>query len=126
MATSDATREKPLCCTIRAVFCRYGREEIMQQPPNPYDQTRRYAPPPPPRRPNALNRFLTWYKRQTGVVKIIVALAFLAVVIFVGSAAVAGITQGSQPIATPTTQGATSAPTQVPTATPVLTATQRI
>lgn len=96
----------------------------MQQPPNPYDPTRQYAPPPPPvappppmqpmppQRPNALNRFLTWYRRQTRPMQVIVALGILAAVIFVGSAAISGIVQGATGVdVTPTAQSQGSQPT---------------
>ena len=117
---------------------------IMQQPPDPYDQTtRQYAPPPPPvappppmqpmppQRPNALNRFLAWYRRQTRPMQVIVALGLIAAVIFVGSAAVSGIVQGSQQALEPTPTVAsqptpTSAPTRAPTPQPTLSTTQRI
>lgn len=108
----------------------------MQQPPNPYSQQPNpYAPPPPPppmppRRPNALARFITWYRRQVLAVKLIVGVLILGAVIFVCSAAASGIVQSSTAVATPTAQAsqptATSAPTQAPTPTPVLTAAQRI
>lgn len=96
----------------------------MQQPP--YPEPGNFAPPPPqqypmpPRQPGRISRFVSWYRIQNILVKIIVALAILFVIGFVGSAAIAGVVQGVQePIAaTPTVASQpTSAPTQAPTPT---------
>lgn len=107
-----------------------------QPPQYPYDPSQTPPPPPyqypqpgnfgpPPQQPGRIKRFTSWYMRQNILVKLIVAALIAFVVIFVGSAAIAGIAESNQADNSPTPTAAvasqpTSAPTQAvaPTPTP--------
>src|SRR5690348_1363021 len=107
----------PSCRKIE-VFLQKG--ESMQYPPQGSNEPGQYpyAPPPPPPRQRG---FSAWYRRQALLVKILVWLVAAFLIIFVGSAAIAGIaeSQSQSGDATPTAQAApTQAPTRAPTATP--------
>lgn len=108
----------------------------MDQPPNqyPYDPPQTPPPPPyqypqpgqygpPPQQPGRIKRFASWYSRQNILVKLIVGAAIVFVVLFVGSAAIAGIAESNQADTNPTPTAAvasqpTNAPTQASTPTP--------
>lgn len=84
-------------------------------PPNPYTSP---SPPPPPKPPGRATRFLLWYREQPLFMKIGVWIVGAFVVIFVGSAAIAGLVQGIQgPGVSPIPTAGVQA-TQPPTATP--------
>lgn len=85
---------------------------------------------PPPRQPGRIRRFVAWYRRQSRLMQLVVALAILAIVLFVGSAAISGIVESIQePLVAPTSVTAdqpTSAPTQASTPTNTPTVKQNI
>lgn len=102
----------------------------MDQPPNhyPYTDPSQTPPPPPyqypqpgqygppPQQPGRIKRFTSWYMRQNILVKLIVAALIAFVVIFVGSAAIAGIAESNQADTNPTpTTAVASQPTSAPT-----------